>query len=372
MTIFKIMQDKHLTDNYKSCYTNTVKRKLASSEDAGYFDTIDPVIDGIKKKVPTTSNSDALQKASPFILMGVNKVKDKLSDSQRKKVISGLEDAVILGKSIKDKKGPYSAEIDADGNLYLHADKTSVPAQIGFEILDNTSTPKTRTLRNKVIGSGLIGLGLGGAALYLSTKNKRILKDTQFGSLLDSAASTLRQKDLQKLLGSAVLNNATVITTPLSGYYAYKNRDNPEKFSLGLGLMAANAGVYAKTHKYLYKNGPLIRSVNESLSRLKELYPNHPEVHKRLSSTFKNYLENANAADRFAAAATIPFMYGAENLNALQKQRALADLQGNTDFTNEARERKIKELKTQHGLLDKYPYLRGMPFAQVLSRHINK
>ena len=47
MTIFKIMQDKHLTDTHKSCYTNTAKRKLASSEDAGYFDTIDPVIDGI-------------------------------------------------------------------------------------------------------------------------------------------------------------------------------------------------------------------------------------------------------------------------------------------------------------------------------------
>lgn len=357
-------------DNQISEYNREVKKVAAQEDDHGYFDSIDETLKGKINKLKGAKN--AVLTASPFILLAASKLKDKISPNTRNKVVRGLKDYTDLAEATRDDNAPYDAKFDENENFYIKAKKTVPPVQMVNEYIDNQSTPETSKYRKRMLGALVLGAGLGAAALYTSLKNKQTLKDPQFGALLDSAASTVAQKDLQKLTGAAILNNATLLTTPLAGYYAYKNKDDKKKLALGIGLAGLGAGTYIGTRNYLQKTGPLVSSVTGSLNRLKELYPDHPEVHSKLSTMFENYLANANRSDKLTVAATIPFIYGAENLGKIRAQRAIAEIQGDSGLSEEDKAKKIKMITQPTTLLNKYPYLQGMPFATVLDRRINK
>ena len=357
-------------DNQIAEYNREAKKVAAKEDDPGYFDSMDATLEGKIDKLKGVKNT--VLTASPFILLAASKLKDKVSPNTRDKVVRGLKDYAELAQATNEDNAPYDAKFDEKENFYIKAKKTVPPVQMVNEYMDNPSTPETSKYRKSRLGALVLGAGLGAAALYTSLKNKQALKDPQFGALLDSAASTVSQKDLQKLTGAAILNNATLLTTPLAGYYAYKNRDDKKKLALGLGMTGLSAGTYVGTRNYLQKTGPLVSSVTGSLNRLRELYPDHPEVHSKLSTMFNNYISNANRSDKLTVAATVPFMYGAENLGKIRAQRAIAEIQGDSDLSDEDKAKKIKKITQPTTLLNKYPYLQGMPFATVLDRRINK
>lgn len=371
-TEFALCYNNHrkAIDNQISEYNREVKKVASQEDDHGYFDSIDATLEGKINKLKGAKN--AVLTASPFILLAASKLKDKISPNTRNKVVRGLKDYTDLAEATRDDNAPYDAKFDEKENFYIKAKKTVPPVQMVNEYMDNQGTPETSKYRKRMLGALVLGAGLGAAALYTSLKNKQTLKDPQFGALLDSAASTVSQKDLQKLTGAAILNNATLLTTPLAGYYAYKNKDDKKKLALGIGLAGLGAGTYIGTRNYLQKTGPLVSSVTGSLNRLQELYPDHPEVHSRLSTMFENYISNANRSDKLTVAATIPFMYGAENLGKIRAQRAIAEIQGDSGLSDEDKAKKIKMITQPTTLLNKYPYLQGMPFATVLDRRINK
>lgn len=269
----------------------------------------------------------------------------------------------------REENTPYDIKNTEDGGVQLRMHKDTVPSKIIAEIVDNPSTSETDKYRKRMIKSFALGAGLGLTSLGLSFYNKKLLQDPRLGSLLDASASTLKQKELQKLLGAAIVNHATTITTPLAGYYAYKNRDDKKKFRTGVALATLSGGAHLLTDRYLRKTGPMASSINGSIQRIKQLAPDRPEVAEAMASKYKEYLSNARISDTLAGAATIPFMSGAENLHKIKVMRETAEIQGDSSLSEEEKAKKINGLTSQSNLLNKYPYLQGMPFAEVLARH---
>lgn len=367
----------YLTKSATTCYNNQRTRiqKLAADDaDHGYFDTIDPYAAKI------LSNANKLKSyiatGAPAILAGVNMVKDKLSPSTRNKLADSLRDYAEIAESARPENTPYTGTIDDKGNFLAKATKDSLIGQMTNEYTKYPETQQNAADRRKLKYALAGGSALGSIALYLSTKNKKLLNDPRFGSLLDSAGSAVSQKTHQRLLGAAMLNNATVVTTPLAAYYTYKNRDDKNKRRIGKVLTALSGMTYLKTNKYL-REGPMHRSIQQSFDRLSEMAEQQPQNRQVLldaknavSDMYHKYRSNAQYADAFSAAASIPLMYGAENFHKLKTQRLKAEIQGDSGLSESEKAKKIKDL-SRPSILSKYPYLQGMPFAAVLDRRIN-
>ena len=365
MGLIKDLQNRSSMQKYASRYT-TNSLTNTSSMCYNYSQgntTYTPAID----KTASTA-IDMAKKLAPYGVYAASKLHDKIPEKIKAKIITGLEDYVDIVDSAPAQ--PYQVLEDGTGDMAFTAHRNSTPAVLLRGYTDNKETESNSKLRSNVLKGLVAGSVLGIGALAASNSNKKMLEDAKFQNLLDAAASTVSQKDLSKTLGAAIVNNASILTGPLAGYYAWKNRKDPQKRNIGLGLTALSAGSYASTKRYLQKTGPMPKAIADSLAALKNM-PNSAEIHKKVSDMYSHYLNRSNIADVCTAAAAIPFMYGAENLQKLVNHQKIQEIQGDSGLSDEDKARQIHEIKSQDSVLSKYPYLQSMPFAKVLERHSN-
>lgn len=330
-------------------------------------------IQGDTTYTPTTEKTastamDTVKQFAPYGLYAINKFQDKIPEKIKAKIITGLEDYADIVESSPAQ--PYQVLEDGTGDMEFKFNRNSTPSVLIRGYSDNKETESNSKLRSNVLKGIVAGTTLAIGALAASNSNKKMLDDAQFQNLLDASASTVSQKDLSKTLGAAIVNNASVLTGPLAGYYAWKNRKEPQKRNIGLGLAALSAGSYASTKRYLQKTGPMPKAIVDTLGVLKNT-PNSAEVYKKVSDMYSHYLDRSNIADVCTAAAAIPFMYGTENLQKLVNHQKIQEIQGDSGLSEEDKARQIHEIKSQNSILSKYPYLQSMPFAKVLERHSN-
>lgn len=365
MGLIKDLQNKSTIQKYASMYTTN---PLTNTSSMCYnYNQGDTQYTPAAQKTASTV-VDVAKKIAPYGLYAVNKFHDKIPEKIKAKIVTGLEDYVDIVESSPAQ--PYQVLEDGTGDMAFTAYRSSTPAVLANGYTNTPETKSNSRLRSNVLKGVVAGSLLGVGALAASNSNKKMLEDAKFQNLLDAAASTVSQKDLSKTLGAAIVNNASILTGPLAGYYAWKNRKDPQKRNIGLGIAALSAGSYASTKRYLQKTGPMPKAIADSFRALKNM-PNSAEVHKKVSDMYSHYLNRSNIADVCTAAAAIPFMYGAENLQKLVNHQKIEEIQGDSGLSEEDKARQIHEIKSQDNILSKYPYLQSMPFAKVLERHSN-
>lgn len=365
MGIIKDLQNRSSMQKYASRYaTNSLTNMSSMCYNYNQGDTTHTP--AVEKTASTVL--DTVKKFAPYGIYAASKFQDIIPEKVKAKIVTGLQDYVDIVDSAPAQ--PYKVLEDGTGDMAFTMHRNSTPSVLLRGYTDNKETESNSKLRSNVLKGLVAGTALGIGALAASNSNKKRLEDAQFQNLLDASASTVSQKDLSKTLGAAIANNASVLTGPLAGYYAWKNRKDPQKRNIGLGLTALSAGAYASTKRYLQKTGPMPKAIADTLVALKNM-PNSAEVHKKVSDMYRQYLNRSNIADVCTAAAAIPFMYGAENLQKLVNHQKIQEIQGDSGLSEEDKARQIHEIKSQDSILSKYPYLQSMPFAKVLERHSN-